>query len=81
MKNVTHALLGFVAGTALLALIAMTTGCAHKRPRPHATVHVAHVPYRAHFDAAHCRYLPDGVRFKCKDVVFDPREIDATGSK
>jgi hypothetical protein len=28
MKTVTHALLGFVAGTAFLAMIAMTTSCA-----------------------------------------------------
>ena len=58
----------------IFAAIALT-GCVHK-PKP---VHVAHVPYRAHFDPAHCRYLPDGIRFKCKDVVFDPQEIDASG--
>jgi hypothetical protein len=58
-------------GVALLLAIIAVAGCAGaKHP-----VHVAHVPYKAHFDAAHCRYLPDGIRFKCKDVVFDPQEI------
>jgi hypothetical protein len=30
MKAITHALLGFLAGTALLGFIAVTTSCAHK---------------------------------------------------
>lgn len=55
----------------ILALIVLT-GCAAKRP-----VYVPHVPYRAHFDPAHCHYLPDGIKFRCKDVIFDPTEINA----
>lgn len=69
-------LLKFAASLCVIAYAWLGTGCAAKRP-----VHVAHVPYRAHFDPTHCHYLPDGIRFKCHDVVFDPQEIDATGKK
>jgi hypothetical protein len=69
---ITNALMGAVTGLAVLALIALTAGCGAAEKNP---VHVAHVPYVAHFDAKNCRYLPDGIRFKCKDVVFDPKEI------
>jgi hypothetical protein len=64
-----------VSGLALGILAA--AGCRAE----HRPVHVPHVPYVAHFDPAQCKYLPDGIRFKCKDVVFDPKEIDATGTK
>jgi hypothetical protein len=65
--------LGLVLGTLAAA------GCGAKKPAHQ--VHVPHVPYVAHFDPAHCRYLQDGIRFRCKDVVFDPTEIDASGKK
>lgn len=72
MKNLTRALLGFAAGLAVLAAITLTTGCHAQKP-----VRVPRAPYKAHFDAAHCRYLPDGIMFRCKDVVFDPEQLDA----
>lgn len=82
MKNsikttISHALGGFCAGMALLAAIALVSGCG----RHQSAVHVPHVPYKAHFDSARCSYLADGIRFRCKDVVFDPAEIDASGKK
>jgi hypothetical protein len=65
-------------GLGLVLGILAAAGCARKPAHP---VHVPHVPYVAHFDPAHCHYLPDGIRFRCKDVTFDPTEIDATGKK
>jgi hypothetical protein len=55
--------------------IVFFVGCASKRPHP---VAYGHVPYTAHFDLSKCHYLPDGIRFRCKDVVFDPTLIDAS---
>lgn len=72
MKDLTRALATFVAVLALLAAITLTTGCHARKP-----VRVPRVPYKAHFDAAHCRYLPDGIMFRCNDVVFDPQELEA----
>jgi hypothetical protein len=66
-----------IAAGLVLGIVAVA-GCMplHGASKAAHPVHVAHVPYHAHFDPAHCRYLPDGIRFKCKDVVFDPTEIN-----
>lgn len=68
-----------IAAGLALGIIA-TVGCSGVVRKPHQ-IQVPHVPYRAQFDPAKCRYLPDGIRFKCKDVVFDPTVIDASGKK
>jgi hypothetical protein len=86
MRTITHALLGFVAGTALLALIAVTTSCAgtkvalHAAPKP---VHVPRVAYYARFNDKDCKRIgkENPPRFVCKHVLLDPKEIDATGRK
>ena len=72
MNRQDKLLLGLGVAIAIISAI----GCARSKPAPHA-IHVPHVPYKAHFDPAHCHYLPDGIRFKCKDVIFDPTEIDS----
>ena len=88
MKTITHAILGFVAGTALLALIAVTTSCAgtkaiawsgHKK-KP---VHVPLVAYYARFNDKDCKRIgkDNPPRFRCNNVLLDPKEIDATGRK
>lgn len=78
MKTITHALLGFVAGTAFLFLIALTTGCtgaAHK-PTP---VHVPLVAYTAHLNDKDCKRIgkDNPPRFRCNNVLLDPKEINA----
>lgn len=55
-----------------LAIIS-AAGCATARP-----ARFPRGPYVAHFDLTHCRYLPDGIRFRCKDVVFDPQVINVS---
>jgi hypothetical protein len=81
MKTITHALLGFVAGTALLFLIAVTTSCGASRP--HAVVHVPLVAYTAHLNDKDCKRIgkDNPPRFRCNHVVLDPKEIDASGRK
>ncbi|HEY2361220.1 MAG TPA: hypothetical protein VGK36_08900 [Candidatus Angelobacter sp.] len=74
MKQITRALVSFVAVLSIIALVTMLNGCSARKP-----VRVTSVPHYAHFDPAQCRYLPDGIRFRCKDVVFDPKQIDAKG--
>jgi hypothetical protein len=80
MKTITHALLGFVAGTAFLALIAFTTGCAGRQPKP---VHVPLVAYTAHISDKDCKRIgkDNPPRFICNHVLLDPKEIDASGRK
>ena len=61
-----------------LALIAGgTSGCAARKP--------VRLPENFHgriiVDRRHCHYLADGIRFTCKDPVFDPDTIDATKAK
>lgn len=59
-----------------MALALACIGCA--RPKP---VHVPLVHYHATIQDKHCKRLPDGVRFQCDQVILDPEELDATGSK
>ncbi|HEX3093113.1 MAG TPA: hypothetical protein VHW72_10855 [Candidatus Angelobacter sp.] len=62
----------------LLFLVAMVTGCAHK-PKP---IHVPLVAYTAHINDKDCKKIADNPpRFRCNNVVLDPKEIDATGRK
>jgi hypothetical protein len=81
MKSITHALLGFAAGTALLALITMTTSCGggHK-PKP---VHVPLVAYTAQINDKDCKRIgkDNPPRFRCNNVLLDPKEIDAKQSR
>jgi hypothetical protein len=85
IKSVTHALLGFVAGSAVLVAIALTTGCAGT-PLHGASVKTVHVPrvaYTAHLNDKDCKRIgtDNPPRFRCNNVVLDPKEIDATGRK
>lgn len=81
MNAVTRALIGFVAGTALLALIALTTGCAGTKVKK--SIHVPLVAYTAHLNDKDCKRIgkDNPPRFRCNNVVLDPKEIDATGRK
>ncbi|HEV7521045.1 MAG TPA: hypothetical protein VGP89_08095 [Candidatus Angelobacter sp.] len=55
------------------------TGCAHK-PKP---VHVPLVQYTAHLNDKDCKRIgtDNPPRFRCNNVMLDPKEIDATGRK
>jgi hypothetical protein len=84
MKTITHALLGFVAGTTLLAMIAMTTSCAgtplhgaSKKQAPKKPIHVPLVAYTAHISDKDCKPIPGTPMFRCNNVVLDPQTIDA----
>jgi hypothetical protein len=61
---------------AVIFAAAMVAGCAPKKP-----FRTPPGPFQASFDHTHCHFLPDGIRFQCKDVVFDPQQIDAKQGK
>jgi hypothetical protein len=73
VKNITHALLGFVAGTGIAC-----SGV--KKPKP---IHVPLVAYYAHINDKDCKRIgkDNPPRFRCNNVLLDPKEIDATGRK
>jgi hypothetical protein len=58
---------------------ALLAGCAHK-PKP---VHIPLVAYTAHLSDKDCKRIgkENPPRFRCNNVVLDPKEIDATGRK
>jgi hypothetical protein len=76
MKAITHSLAGFVLGLAFLAAIALVTGCGRHKPKP---VHVPLVAYTAHVSDKDCKRIgtDNPPRFRCNNVVLDPREINA----
>ena len=62
----------------VLLSVLLFEGCAHK-PKP---VYVPLVAYTAHINDKDCKQIADNPpRFRCNNVVLDPKEIDATRSK
>lgn len=64
----------------ILAAIALLTGCHAHNPKP---VHVPLVAYTAHLNDKDCKRIgkDNPPRFRCNNVVLDPKEINAKDSR